>query len=38
MMIVFVRERNYLFGMISCIVLMTIGVSVIVGLYGPTIH
>ena len=30
--------RNYLFGMISCIVLMTIGVSVMAGLYGPTIH
>jgi uncharacterized membrane protein len=38
MLIVFLRERDYLFGMISCIVLVTIGVSVIAGLYGPTIH
>ena len=38
MLIVFLRERNYLFGMISFIVLMTIGVSVIAGFYGPTIH
>jgi uncharacterized membrane protein len=38
MLIVFLRERNYLFGMISCIVLMTIGASVMAGLHGPTIH
>jgi hypothetical protein len=38
MLIVFLRERNYLLGMISCIVLMTIGVSVLAGLYGPAIH
>jgi Protein of unknown function (DUF1634) len=38
MLIVFLRERNYLFGMISGIVLMTIGVSVMAGLYGPAIH
>jgi uncharacterized membrane protein len=35
MLIMFLHERNYLFGMISCIVLITIGVSVAVGLYMP---
>jgi uncharacterized membrane protein len=38
MLIVFLRERNYLFGIISCIVLMTIGASVLAGLYAPAIH
>jgi uncharacterized membrane protein len=38
MLIVFLRERDYLFGMIACIVLMTIGVSILAGLYGPAIH
>jgi hypothetical protein len=32
------RERDYLFGMISGIVLVTIGVSVVAGLYAPAIH
>ena len=38
MLMVFVRERDYLLGMISGIVLLTIGVSVVVGLYGPAIQ
>ncbi|MGY3609805.1 DUF1634 domain-containing protein [Bradyrhizobium sp. Leo121] len=38
MLIVFLRERDYLFGTISGIVLITIGVSVVAGLYGPAIH
>ena len=38
MLIIFLRERNYLFGMISGIVLITIGVSVVVGLYMPAAH
>jgi len=38
MLIVFLLERNYLFGMISCVVLITIGVSVVIGLYIPTVH
>ena len=38
MLIMFLRERDYLFGMISGIVLVTIGVSVVAGLYAPAIH
>ncbi len=38
MLVMFLRERDYLLGMISAIVLVTIGVSVVAGLYAPTIH
>jgi uncharacterized membrane protein len=38
MLIVFLRERDYLFVMISSTVLLTIGVSVVVGIYGPAIQ
>ena len=38
MLIMFLRERDFLFGMISGIVLVTIGVSAIAGLYAPAIH
>jgi uncharacterized membrane protein len=35
MVFMFLHERNYLFAMISCIVLLIIGLSVVVGLYLP---
>jgi uncharacterized membrane protein len=36
MVFTFLREHNYLFVMISCIVLAIIGLSLMIGLYLPT--
>lgn len=38
MLITFLRARDYIFGMISCVVLITIGISVVIGLRIPMIH